>query len=407
LRFPVKKPPAALLCGLLACALPGLGPAAPRQTERSKQKAAAEAQRAGIQQKLGALKKDISRTESEKEDAADEWPSRKKAISDANRALRELGDEQTRPTPSCASSPASRSAGATIAAQKKQLAKLLRQHYVAGNEDRIKLLLSGDNPNRINRDLQMMAYVSQAQAKLLARCAATWRRSRPTARRPRTPRTNWKKSPGAARPESAAGKRKGQARRLLANLSSKLATQRKEASKPGARRAAHERPGRPPDAPDPRTGNRRRGRAQAPGRRPPPRQGGAEAKARALAAAAKAAGRTPAPGARSGQGPASRQAARPPPERRRAEGGRAGAETGEPQRPADTALAADLPSGAFAACAAACGADQRQVAARFGAKRGDGPAGKACSSRRRKAPTCAPSPPAGSCSPAGCAASAT
>ena len=47
------------------------------------------------------------------------------------------------------------------------MSQLLREHYVAGNEDRIKLLLSGDNPNRINRDLQMMAYVSQAQARLL------------------------------------------------------------------------------------------------------------------------------------------------------------------------------------------------------------------------------------------------
>ncbi|WP_462177009.1 hypothetical protein, partial [Acinetobacter baumannii] len=55
----------------------------------------------------------------------------------------------------------------TIAAQQKQLARLLREHYVAGNEDRIKLLLSGDNPNRISRDLQLMAYVSQAQARLL------------------------------------------------------------------------------------------------------------------------------------------------------------------------------------------------------------------------------------------------
>ena len=62
-----------LLCGLLACAFAvGGAQAAPRQTERSKQKAAAEAARAGIQQKLSALKKDISRTESEKEDAADE-----------------------------------------------------------------------------------------------------------------------------------------------------------------------------------------------------------------------------------------------------------------------------------------------------------------------------------------------
>ncbi len=50
----------------------------------------------------------------------------------------------------------------------KQLAKLVRQQYVSGNADRIKLLLSGDNPNRINRELQYMGYVSQAQAKLIA-----------------------------------------------------------------------------------------------------------------------------------------------------------------------------------------------------------------------------------------------
>jgi len=58
---------------VLACVFAfGGAQAAPRQTERSKQKAAAEAARVGIQQKLSALKKDISRTESEKEDAADE-----------------------------------------------------------------------------------------------------------------------------------------------------------------------------------------------------------------------------------------------------------------------------------------------------------------------------------------------
>ena len=139
-----------------------------KPTERSKQKALAEAERAGLQQKLSALKKDISKTESAKDDAADTLAESEQAISDANRALRDLQQELGETQDKLQQLTAERERlTATVALQKQQLAKLLREHYVAGNEDRIKLLLSGDNPNRINRDLQMMAYVSQAQAKLL------------------------------------------------------------------------------------------------------------------------------------------------------------------------------------------------------------------------------------------------
>ncbi len=139
-----------------------------KPTERSKQKALAEAERAGLQQKLSALKKDISKTESAKDDAADTLAESEQAISDANRALRDLQQELGDTHGKLQQLKAERERlTATVALQKQQLAKLLREHYVAGNEDRIKLLLSGDNPNRINRDLQMMAYVSQAQARLL------------------------------------------------------------------------------------------------------------------------------------------------------------------------------------------------------------------------------------------------
>jgi septal ring factor EnvC (AmiA/AmiB activator) len=162
----IKKSVAAALCALLVAAAASGAPARP--TERSKQKAAAEAQRAGIQQKLTALKRDISKTESAREDAADTLAESEEAISDANRALRDLGVEQSETNAKLAALDANQhNLNRTIASQKQQLAKLLRQHYVAGNEDRIKLLLSGDNPNRINRDLQMLSYVSQAQARLL------------------------------------------------------------------------------------------------------------------------------------------------------------------------------------------------------------------------------------------------
>ncbi|MDB5919478.1 MAG: protease [Massilia sp.] len=158
----------AICCIALALAAGGAVKAA-KPTERSKQKAAAEANRAAIQQKLSTLKRDISRTESEKETAADTLAESEEAISGANRALRELAAEQDGTNAKLRELGATgEQLGATIEAQKKQLGKLLREQYIAGNEDRIKLLLSGDNPNRINRDLQLMAYVSQAQARLLA-----------------------------------------------------------------------------------------------------------------------------------------------------------------------------------------------------------------------------------------------
>lgn len=163
---------ARVLLALLLCLSMASGDAlaaAKTPTNRSKQKLAAEAQRAGLQEKLTALKRDISQTESAKDDAADTLAESEAAISDANRELRDLAGEQADTGAKLAQLDVQRDQlASTVSLQKKQLSDLLRDQYMAGNEDRIKLLLSGDNPNRINRDLQMMAYVSQAQARLLA-----------------------------------------------------------------------------------------------------------------------------------------------------------------------------------------------------------------------------------------------
>ena len=158
-----------VLCMLLAAAV-GIAHAAPKKpTERTKQKAAAEATRAEIAQKLARMKSELVKTEDQKEDAADTLAKSEEAISDANRQLRELAEEQVETGHKLTSLGAEQERlTGVVTAQKKQLSALLREQYVAGNEDRIKLLLSGDNPNRISRDLQRMSYVSQAQARLLA-----------------------------------------------------------------------------------------------------------------------------------------------------------------------------------------------------------------------------------------------
>lgn len=132
-------------------------------TERARQKQAAEKERADLQQRLANLKRDIDHTETAKDNAADALAASEQAISKANRSLRDLAQEQQQTEARLNQLIRQlNELTALVNAQQAQLSKLLREQYVAGNEDRIKLLLSGDNPNRINRELQYMGYVSQA-----------------------------------------------------------------------------------------------------------------------------------------------------------------------------------------------------------------------------------------------------
>lgn len=200
-------------------------------TERSRQKANAELERAGLQQKLGALKRDIVRTESAKDDAADTLAESEEAISDANRALRDLAAEQGQTGAKLAQLDLEHDKLlATVDLQKKQLTTLLRQQYVAGNEDRIKLLLSGDNPNRINRDLQMMAYVSQAQARLLAALRANLQAVETNQAAAQEAKDELEEIAQEQRQQKALlEQEKGRRAALLTSLSKRLEAQRKEA----------------------------------------------------------------------------------------------------------------------------------------------------------------------------------
>jgi septal ring factor EnvC (AmiA/AmiB activator) len=215
----------------MAALLAGAPVHANKITERTKQKRAAERERAELLEKLTALKRGITQTETARSHAADELSHSEKAISDAKRALHELRREQRQTeTKLNRLSEQQKQLSATIAAQQQQLAKLLREQYVAGNEDRIKLLLSGDNPNRINRELQYMGYVSQAQAKLID----SLRSNLQAIENNKTEAQNAKDELDEIAQEQrdqTTQLEKENARRaiLLAQLSKKLATQRKEA----------------------------------------------------------------------------------------------------------------------------------------------------------------------------------
>ncbi len=378
----------------LALALASGGALGAKTTERSKQKAAAEEARAGLQQKLSALKRDISRTESAKDDAADTLAESEGAISNANRALRELAVEQSETNVKLRQLGEARERlGATVELQKKQLAKLLREQYVAGNEDRIKLLLSGDNPNRINRDLQMMSYVSQAQARLLEALRLNLRAVESNQAEAQNAKDELEEIAEEEREQKTLlEQEKGRRAALLANLSKRLVEQRKEVGnverdeqrmaglvdklakliKEQAEAAAAEK-------------LRQEQLAQA--RAEARAKADAEAKAKALAARAKAAAereRLAQEQARAGKskppGP-SRPVAPPKPEPIDADEPKVAlARPPEPEpkpEPARATLAPAAPEGAFAGLRGQLPMPVAgKLAAKFGSKRGDGPSWK-------------------------------
>ncbi|MGX4641123.1 murein hydrolase activator EnvC family protein [Massilia sp. SYSU DXS3249] len=365
----------ALVCALvlsLAAPLADAAGAAAKPTERSRQKAAAEAKRAGIQQKLTALKKEIRATESEKEDVADTLAESEEAISNANRALRDLAQEQQDTNLRLQDLGTEQERLAlTIVRQKKQLSALLREHYVAGNEDRIKLLLSGDNPNRINRDLQMMAYVSQAQAKLLASLNANLAQVEENRAKVENAKVELEEIAEEQRDQKVVlEKEKLRRAALLNELSSKLVSQRKQVD---SLQRDEQRMSGLVD----RLTRLIREQAEAERKRQE-----ALAAARAKAAAEEKARREARAAAKAERDRLAREAAKAgkPPPKPLPEEPRV-AETPKPveeERTPDISLAPAAPKGAFAAMRGRLSSPvSGTIAARFGAKRGgDGPSWK-------------------------------
>jgi septal ring factor EnvC (AmiA/AmiB activator) len=221
-----------LTCAALAAsAAQPISAQAQPATERSKQKLAAEKQREELQQKLNLLKRDIDRTEVAKGSAADALAASESAISKANRSLRDLADEQKQSETALAQLVQQQEElSGVVNKQQAQLSTLLRQQYVAGNEDRIKLLLSGDNPNRINRDLQYMGYVSQAQAKLIETLRVNLQAVRDNKAKTQNAKFELEEIAGEQRDQKTVlEQEKAKRATLLSQLSSKLAAQRQEA----------------------------------------------------------------------------------------------------------------------------------------------------------------------------------
>lgn len=209
----------------------GTASSAAKISERTREKQAAEAQRAAVQHRLDALKRSISQTEVATDKTSEALGKSAQAISRADRSLHELDTERRDTEQTLAQLTAQQAlVTAQVAQQQSSLSKVLRDQYMAGSGNRLQLLLSGENPNRINRDLQYLGYASQAQANLIATLRSnlqTIDASKAAAQEARDALDDISKE--AREQRTLLEREKKRYHLQLASLSSTLANQRKQA----------------------------------------------------------------------------------------------------------------------------------------------------------------------------------
>ena len=122
-----------------------------------------------IRGRIDALRKQLTESESSKAEAADALKDSERAVSETSRKLYQISGQRREVNTALSRLQAqARAVESDIADEQETLGRLLYQQYVGGQSDAIKLVLNGEDPNEIARQLQYLSYVSRARAELLA-----------------------------------------------------------------------------------------------------------------------------------------------------------------------------------------------------------------------------------------------
>lgn len=122
-----------------------------------------------IRDRIEALKKQLTESEGSKAEAADALKDSERAVSETSRKLYQISGQRREVNTAMSRLQArSRVLESNVADEQATLGRLLYQQYVGGQSDAIKLVLNGEDPNDIARQLHYLSYVSRARAELLA-----------------------------------------------------------------------------------------------------------------------------------------------------------------------------------------------------------------------------------------------
>ena len=121
-----------------------------------------------LQGRIDSLRKDLAKSETHRSEVADTLRDTEQAISTSNRRLRELAENRAdlRRDLNELEIQAAR-LGRQIDGQQRHISSLLYRQYLRGDNDAIKLLLAGEDPNQIARDYHYLSLLSQAKTEMV------------------------------------------------------------------------------------------------------------------------------------------------------------------------------------------------------------------------------------------------
>ncbi|MGH8752637.1 MAG: murein hydrolase activator EnvC family protein [Burkholderiales bacterium] len=123
-----------------------------------------------LRSRIEGLQKELADAEESKSDAADSLRESERAISEANRKLYDLNRQQREINASLASLQSqSGQTDSGMRTQQALLEKLLYQLYLGQQLDYLALLLNGQDPNQVARQLYYYSYISRARADFIAK----------------------------------------------------------------------------------------------------------------------------------------------------------------------------------------------------------------------------------------------
>ena len=135
---------------------------------------AAEAQQGNTEElkalrgRIDVLKREIDRTEGSRAEAADSLKESERAISEASRSLRDLGEQKKGAEARLGElALKSRETGNFVTAQNARLARLIHDEYIKHERGYVQMLFSGESPAAAAREIHYASYASRAQARLI------------------------------------------------------------------------------------------------------------------------------------------------------------------------------------------------------------------------------------------------
>ena len=183
-----------------------------------------------LRTRINALQKELSTNENHKADAADRLRESDKLISNLQRELHRLTNLQGGLQNTLRElAKQSDTLEATLVEQQKGLERIIYRQYVMGDPGSLQLLLNGDNPNQVARDLYYLSAIAHSRAEILGEIRGTLKKKQALAESTRERFQELADVEAEQRDRHADLLKERESRKLmLSQISGRVAEQRKE-----------------------------------------------------------------------------------------------------------------------------------------------------------------------------------